>query len=87
MSSATLTNFAPRSTALRLSYQKCLLASTPRHMVIQIGCAGEGQVSDRLQKNFGERLKCGEHRFLAARIPESGSSGGIWEPTKAATVQ
>jgi soluble P-type ATPase len=31
-------------------------------MVIQIGCAGEGQVSDRLQKNFGERLKCGEHR-------------------------
>jgi hypothetical protein len=30
--------------------------------VIQIGCAGEGQVSDRLQKNFGEWLKCGEHR-------------------------
>ena len=42
MSSATLTNFAPRSTALRLSYQKGLLASTPRHIVIQIGCAGEG---------------------------------------------
>ena len=30
--------------------------------MIQIGCAGEGQVSDRLQKNFGEWLKCGEHR-------------------------
>ena len=27
--------------------------------MIQIGCAGEGQVSDRLQKNFGEQLKCG----------------------------
>src|SRR4029453_12377291 len=34
-----------------------------QHMVIQIGCAGEGQVSDRLQKNFGEWLKCGEHRY------------------------
>jgi hypothetical protein len=32
------------------------------HMMIQIGCLGEGQVSDRLQKNFGQRLKCGEHR-------------------------
>jgi hypothetical protein len=28
-------------------------------MVIQIGCAGEGQVSDRLQKNFGEWLNAG----------------------------
>ena len=32
------------------------------HIVIPIGCTGEGQVSDRLQKNFGQRLKCGEHR-------------------------
>jgi len=31
------------------------------HIVIQIGCTGEGQVSDRLRKNFGQRLKCGEH--------------------------
>ena len=30
--------------------------------MIQIGCAGEGQVSGRLQKNFGQRLKCGEYR-------------------------
>ena len=32
------------------------------HIVIPIGSTGEGQVSDRLQKNFGQRLKCGEHR-------------------------
>ncbi len=31
--------------------------------MIQIGCAGEGQVSDRLQKNFGQRLKCGALRL------------------------
>ena len=66
MSSATLTNFAPRSTALRLSYQSpwpkelVKLLEDAGHIVIQIGCAGERQVSDRLQKNFGQRLKCGD---------------------------
>jgi hypothetical protein len=79
MSSATLTNSAPRSTALRLSYQRnehsknsakhypwpkelVKLLEDARHIVIQMGCTGEGQVSDRLRKNFGQRLKCGEHK-------------------------
>ena len=64
MSCAILTNSAPRSTALRLSYQSpwpkelVKLLEDAGHIVILIGCTGEGQVSDRLRKNFGQRLKC-----------------------------
>ncbi len=48
MSCATLTNSAPRSTALRLSYQSpwpkelVKLLEDAGHIVIPIGCTGEG---------------------------------------------
>jgi hypothetical protein len=50
MSFATLTTSAPRSTALRLSYQRYYpwpkelvkLLEDAGHIVIQIGCTGEG---------------------------------------------
>jgi hypothetical protein len=48
MSCATLTNSAPWSTALRLSYQSpwpkelVKLLEDAGHIVIQIGCLGEG---------------------------------------------